>query len=71
MLNACPARLDFWESRMGLLPPTRDYAWIKTDGGADEPARDDVGLRLTVNRDRVEMENPGDLARSEGPVVGA
>ena len=56
---------------MRLLPPLRDYARIKTDGAAYEPARDDVRLRLAVNRDRVEMENPGDLASRKGPVVGA
>ena len=56
---------------MGLLPPPRDYAGIKADGGAYEPARDDVRLRLAVNRDRVEMENPGDLTSSKGPMVGA
>jgi hypothetical protein len=54
-----------------LLPPLRDYAGIKTNGGADEPARDDVRLRLAVNRDWMEMENLGDLASGEGPVIGA
>jgi hypothetical protein len=49
----------------------RDYAGIETDGAPDEPARDDMRLRLTVNRDRVEMENPGDLTSSEGPVIRA
>jgi hypothetical protein len=33
-----------------LVPPLRDYGGIKADGGADEPARDDVRLRLAVNR---------------------
>jgi hypothetical protein len=54
-----------------LLPPLRDYAGVETDGAADEPARDDVRLRLAVNRDRMEMKNPGDLTSSEGPVIGA
>ena len=56
---------------MRRLPPLRDYAGIETDSAADEPARDDMRLRLAVNRDRVEMENPGDLASSKGPVIGA
>jgi hypothetical protein len=54
---------------MRLLPPLRDYAGIETDGAADEPARDDMRLRLAVNRDRMEMENPSDFASSKGPVV--
>ena len=56
---------------MRLLPPLRDYAGIETDSAANESARDDMRLRLAVNRDRMEMENPGDLASSKGPVVGA
>jgi hypothetical protein len=54
---------------MRLLPPLRDYAGIETDGAADEPARDNMRLRLAVNGDRMEMENPGDLASSKSPVV--
>src|SRR6267143_2448105 len=53
------------------LPPLRDHSRIKTDGAADEPTRDHVRLRLAVNRDRMEMENPGDLASSECPMIGA
>jgi hypothetical protein len=52
-------------------PPLRNRAGIKTHGGAYESARDDVGLRLAVNRDRVDMEDPGDLASSKSPAVGA
>ena len=55
---------------MRLLPPLRDYAGIETDGAADEPARNDMRLCLAVNRDRVEMENPGDLTSCEGTVIG-
>ena len=55
---------------MRLLPPLRDYAGIKADCGAYERARDDVRLRFAVNRDRVEMENPGDLTSCEGTVIG-
>jgi hypothetical protein len=62
---------NFRGLRVRLLPPLRDYAGIRADGGAYEPARDDMRLRLAVNRDRVEMENAGDLASGEGPVVGA
>ena len=58
-------------ARVRLLPPLRDYAGIKADGGADETARDDVRLRLPVNRDRMEMENLCDFASSEGPMIGA
>jgi hypothetical protein len=54
-----------------LLPPLRDYTGIETDGAADKPARDDVRLRLAVNRDRMEMKNPSDLASSKRPVIGA
>jgi hypothetical protein len=53
------------------LPPLRDHSWIKTHGAADEPTRDHVRLRLAVNRDWMEMENPGDLASSECPMIGA
>ena len=56
---------------MRLLPPLRDYAGIKTDGGTNEPAWDYMRLRLAVNRDGMEMENPGDLASSKSPVVRA
>lgn len=52
---------------MRLLPPQRDYFGIKADGGADEPVWDHGHLRVAVNRDRMEMENSGDLASSEGP----
>lgn len=52
---------------MRLLPPQRDYSASKADGGADEPVWDHAHLRLAVNRDRMEMENSGDLASSEGP----
>lgn len=55
---------------MRLLPPLGNCARIKTDRSADEPARDDVRLCLPVNRDRVQMENLGDLASSEGSVIG-
>lgn len=56
---------------MRLLPPLGDGARIKAHCGAYEPARDDVRLCLAVNRDRVQMENLGYLASSEGPMVGA
>jgi hypothetical protein len=54
-----------------LFPPLRDYAGIKTDCSANEPARDNVRFCLAVNRDRVEMENFGDFSSSKGPVIGA
>jgi hypothetical protein len=41
---------DFRGLRVRLVPPLRDYGGIKADGGADEPARDDVRLRLALNR---------------------
>ena len=58
------------ELRVRLLPPLCDYAGVETDGAADEPARDDVRLRLAVNRDRMEMKNPGNLTSSEGSMIG-
>jgi len=57
--------------RVRPFPPLRDHSGIKTDSAADDPTRDHMRLRLAVNRDWMEMENSGDLASSECPMIGA